>query len=194
MAKSKSKKRHHRRVGAASLNPGSPLVKLATVAAGFLLADKINAPINKLNTIAPTATTPGSTRLDPTIVMAGEIGAGALLLFSKRRAGAMGMAKTVAGGLLVGAGLKRALSQFGVISGYQSVPVIGRRGVGGYQQVPVIGKMPSQLNGRPSQLSGGYGVNGGFPAAVNNGYIPHGSGPKVMGCVDPYAVAAGMTE
>ena len=101
----------------------------------------------------------------------------------------MGMIKTVGGGVLAGAGLKRALKSFNIISGYQGVPVIGRR-MGAYQGVPVIGGVrPSQLAGGPGQLQG-YRVNG-MPG--NNGYVPNGSGTsKIMGAFDPgNACAAG---
>jgi len=160
------------------------------------LADTVNGEIDKVNTPAPTpatATSPATQRspyLSGTVVMAGELGIGALLLLSKKKSGTMGMVKTVAGGVLAGAGLKRALKSFNIISGYQSVPVVGRR-MGGYQGVPVIGAVrPSQLAGGPGQLQGGNGfrVNG----MNNNGYVPTGSGSRVMGAVDPgNACAAG---
>lgn len=180
MAKKKHhKKRHHRSVGA--LNPRSPLVMLGSLAVGyFLAADSLNAAIDKFNiTPAPGAGGPATTKIPGTIVLTGEAGVGALLLLSKKKTGTMGLVKTVAGGILAGAGLKRALKTFGIISGYQSVPVIGRR-MAGYQAVPVIGATrPAQLAGSPAQLQGGFRVNG-----PNNGYIPTGSGAKVMGGFD----------
>lgn len=190
MAKKKHhKKRRHHAVGA--LNPKSPLVMLASVGIGYLMADTINGKIDQFNTTTTTPAgggTPVSTNtVSPTIVMVGELGIGGLLLLSKRKGGTMGMVKTVAGGVLAGAGLKRALKKFGVVSGYQSVPVIGRR-MGGYQAVPVIGGMrPGQLAGAPGpgQLQG-YRVNG-----MNNGYVPNGSGTsKIMGSVDPASACA----
>ncbi len=141
MAKIHKAKKHHRRVGRASLNPKSPLVMLGATAVGYLLADTINGQIDKILPAPP--------------------------------AGGTSSLPTIAGGVLAGAGLKRALKKFGVITGYQAVPVIGKR-MAGYQAVPVIGRVPSQLSGTPSQLEG-FRVNG---------YTPTGSGSKVMGSVD----------
>lgn len=166
-----AKKKHHkRRRSVGALNPRSPIVMLGSLAAGYLLADTINTPIDKLVTTA---------KIPAVAVTAGEVGVGALLLMSKKKSGTMGLVKTVAGGILAGAGIKRALKQFNIISGYQSVPVIGRR-MAGYQAVPVVGGVrPAQLAGAPAQLQGGFRVNG-----PNNGYIPTGSGSKVMGGFD----------
>jgi hypothetical protein len=104
-------------------------------------------------------------------VMGVEIGLGGLLLLSKKKS----MPMTIAGGILAGAGLKLALKKTGIISGYQSVPVIGanRHRMAGYQSVPVLGNtgMPPQLAGKlPGQLQGfrvnGYGSQG---SGVMNG-------------------------
>jgi hypothetical protein len=74
--------------------------------------------------------------------------------------------------LLAGAGVKRALKVLGVMSGYQSVPVIGRYKMAGYQSVPAIGKTPAQLAGKtPPQLSGYRPAGSGV-----GGYVPAGSG------------------
>lgn len=173
----KKRKGTKRRVGAASLNPGSPIVKIAAIAAGyFLAADPINNAIDKANIKAATATEPAGTRVGETIVMGAELGIGALLLMSKKKASFL---KTVPGGLLAGAGLKRALKKFGVIKGYQSVPVIGgARRMAGYQSTPVIGATrPAQLQGVPPQLSGYTPAGSGV-----YGYTPSGSG--VMGSCD----------
>jgi hypothetical protein len=44
--------------------------------------------------------------------------------------------------------LKRALQSFGVVTGYQEVPVVGRTLLKGYGQMPVLGYNPqSSLNG-----------------------------------------------
>lgn len=174
MPKHHKKRKHHyrrHRIGAASLNPSSPVVQLGSTAVGyFVTADPINGAIDKMNTKPATATEPATTRLNPKIVGIAEAGLGALLIFGKKKT----VIKTVAGGLLAGAGLKRLLHEFGVISGYQAVPVIGgvRRKMAGYQSVPVIGGMPPQLAGA-AQLQG-YRVNG---------YTPAGSG--VLGAVNP---------
>lgn len=162
------------------LNPKSPLVKLAAIAGGYLLADQINdafdkaIPASLTTATAATATAaakPATLSADTAdkILMGAELGIGALLLLR----GKPSLVKSLAGGVLAGAGLKRALIAADVVKatihGYQSVPVIG-----GYQKVPVIGSIPAQLQGTvskvPSQLQG-YRVNG---------YQPNGSG-AVMG-------------
>jgi hypothetical protein len=117
-----------------------------------------------------------------TVLPFAEIGLGGLLLLK----GKPSLLKTAAGGILAGAGIKAALKKFGVISGYQSVPVIGGKRIRGYQSVPVIGAY-DQASPSVAQLAGqnepgantpaalkGYGVNGLVP-----GYQPNGSG--VMG-------------
>ncbi|HXV99548.1 MAG TPA: hypothetical protein VEC93_14085, partial [Anaerolineae bacterium] len=116
-------------------------LKLAALAGGFFLGDTINGRIDSLltKTTAATATTPATTSSTPTMLATvGEIGLGGLLLMRKKQAGAMGVVLPVAGGLLAGAGIRRALKTMGIITGYQSVPVIGRHRMAGYQSVPVI--------------------------------------------------------
>jgi len=172
------KKKHHgkrrRRVGAMSFGSSGTLVTIASAVGGFVFADKINPLLDKL--VTPTAT-------NQTMVGAVQTGAGlgTALYLAKKARGPVKMIAQAAGGLAAGAGAKRLLKSMGVISGYQNVPVIGRRNVGGYQSVPVIGgPTPSQLQGmRPGQLQG-YKVNG---------YRPHGSG--VNGMMSP-GVAASM--
>jgi hypothetical protein len=130
----KSKRRGSRRRIGAALNPASPLVKLGAVAIGYFVAGK---PINDMiDKVVPT------TKIDGKIVGGATTGLGALLLMSKGRSSFI---KTVAGGVIAGAGLKRALVAFGVVkapiatapvqtvTGYGKVPTIG-----GYN-VPVIG-------------------------------------------------------
>lgn len=172
-------RRRRRSVGAMSLNPKSPLMMIAAVAGGYFLADTINPMIDKFYPNAATAPATGFSLSDPnTIKMAGELGLGGYLLLSKGKASLL---KTGAGGILAGAGLKRALVKMGVVTGYQSVPVIGRR-MGGYQAVPVIGsRTPAQLSGGPAQLQGGFRVNG---------YQPTGSGVmgKVSGLYEGHGV------
>jgi hypothetical protein len=180
----KKTKRHKRRKSGlgAVLNPKSPIIKLAAIAGGYFLGDTINTFLDTLIpdslTVATPATAtaaakPATLSADSAdkILMAGELGLGALLLLK----GKMTVVKTVAGGVLAGAGLQRALVSFNIIAptpstgvhGYQRVPVIG-----GYQRVPVIGGVPAQLQGTvsktPSQLQG-YRVNG------PGGYVPNGS-------------------
>lgn len=165
----KKHRKHSRKVGA--LNPSSGMTKLISLAAGYFLADTINPVIDK---VVP-ATVLSSTTAAKYIPAAAEIGLGGYLLMKKGKAS---MLKTVAGGVVAGAGIKRMLRNTGTITGYQSVPVIGaaRKHVAGYQSVPVIGAMPAQLNGVPEQLSG-YRVNG------LGAYLPQGSGSNVMGSV-----------
>lgn len=166
MAKKSETRR--RKVGAAALNPSSPVVQLSSVALGFFLGDKINAPIDSL--VKGTAVTvPDTTNK---IVGAAQVGLGSLLVLGK---GKKSLIKTAAGGVLAGAGLKRLLKGFGIMSGFQSVPVLGnprRRSIAGYQSVPVLGSYI--VNGNPAiggnPAVGGYTVNGGY-----------GSGLKVMG-------------
>lgn len=161
-------RRRSRRVGAVSLGgKKSTGLKLLAVAGGFVLGDTINNAIDK---ILPKKTNADGTQTpNQTIGIVGEVGLGGLLLLRKKQT----MLTTIGGGVLAGAGLKRALKTMGVLKGYQSVPVIGKHRMSGYQQVPVIGNsgMPPQLSGRvPAQLQG-YRVNG---------YTPHGSGMGVL--------------
>lgn len=182
MAKGKKKrsKKGGRRRSMGAINAQSPLVRLAAVAGGFFMGDTINGAIDKVLPKTTTGTPPVSTisKATNTAAIVGEVGIGGLLLMGKK-GGTVGLVKTVAGGVLAGAGIRRALKQLGVMQGYQSVPVIGRHRMAGYQSVPVIGTngAPAQLQGVPSQLQG-FRVNGGLGF---NGYGAQGSG--VMGSV-----------
>jgi len=127
-------RRRHRRVGAMALNPTSTMVQAGTVVAGYLLAGKINPLIDKL-----------AGTMDAKIVSAVQVGLGGALVLGKL--GKRSMLTVVPGGLLAGAGIKRALTSFGVVTGYGDMPVVGRQ-VRGYQKVPVLGYNPqSSLNG-----------------------------------------------
>lgn len=167
MAKRKKGRRRSRRVGAISLGgKKSTGLKLLAVAGGFLMGDMINTQVDK---ILPKKTNADGTQTpNNTLGIIGEVGIGGLLLLKKKQS----MITTIGGGVLAGAGLKRALKTMGVLKGYQNVPVIGKHRMSGYQSVPVIGNgMPPQLSGRvPAQLQG-YRVNG---------YTPHGSGMGVL--------------
>lgn len=180
MAKSRTKHkvRRHRRVGALSMGRSSTGMKLLSIGAGYLLADTINPQIDKI--LPKTTDASGVEMPNETIGIVGEVGIGGLLLMSKRGNQMLKMG----GGILAGAGLKRALKKMGVLKGYQSVPVIGGgpSRLAGYQATPVIGTIPPQLAGVPGQLQG-FRVNGG---PFNNGYDSQGSG--VMGSV----IGAGM--
>lgn len=177
--KSKGRKGGQRRVGALNLN--SPVFKLLAVGGGFFMGDTINAQVDKIIPVKPAdPAVPGSPDKNNTLKTVGTIGLGGLLLMNKKGSPMVKGVTTVAGGLLAGAGLRRALKQMGVIKGYQNVPVIGRHRMAGYQNVPVIGHngAPAQLQGMaPSQLQG-FRVNGGLG---QNGYGSQGSG--VMGSV-----------
>lgn len=169
------RRRRSRRVGAVSLGKTSTLLKLGSLAAGYFLADTINPMIDKV--VPKTTDTTTNTQVpNQTIAIIGELGIGGLLLMKRTGKGMTGKALTVAGGILAGAGVKRAMKKMGVIKGYQSVPVIGRPKMAGYQSVPVIGSLPPQLGKIPAALHG-YRVNG--PA----GYLPHGTGAGVMGAI-----------
>lgn len=120
------------------MNANSPVVQIGALAVGYFLGDTINGPIQSLT----------GGKIDPKITGIAETGIGAMLILSKKKT----MTKTLIGGVLAGAGLKQSLKSFGVISGYGSVPVIGRRMVAGYGNVPVIGEIgynpgAKQLNG-----------------------------------------------
>lgn len=172
MARRRSKKTTHRRrsrrVGALALNPSSPLVKYGTIAAGFLLAKIVNTSLNGLIPASLKAKT-GS----PKIVAGAQAGLGALLIFSK---GKKSTVKSIAGGLLLGSGIKRLLDSMAAgapttITGYGNVDVIS-----GYGNVNVI-------SGRK--------MNGYTPNNSLNGYTPNmnlsGQRPlhnQVMGSAD----------
>ena len=102
------------------------------------------------------------------MVAVGQIGLGGALVFLKL--GKNSLISEVAGGLLIGSGLKRAMVVFKdgatTMSGYGDVPVIGAyktpgqlgRKVAGYGDVPVIGAYApnSALNGA-SKVMGSMG-------------------------------------
>jgi hypothetical protein len=154
------KKTHHRRrrsVGAMSLSSSGSLIKFGSIAAGYFLADKINDPID----------TAVGTKLDHKIIGVAQGGLGYLLAFK----GKTSMIKSVAGGVLIGSGLKRMLKEFGVISGFRSVPVLGNRRIKGFRDVPVIGVGPSALNGyNVPGVVAGYNVPGRAPKTMNGVY------------------------
>lgn len=163
MAKRKKTKktvRRRRRVGAVALNPNSALMTYAPIVAGFLLApqiDKLTAKIIPAN-------------VDGKIVAAAEAGLGALLVFGKGKPSVM---KKVAGGILLGAGIKRGLTEFGIggIGGYQMVNALN-----GYNKVQSIAGA-KRING---YVPGNNGMNG-YPTtreAING--IPAGMEGDLM--------------
>ncbi len=165
-AKKKSSTTRRRKVGAMALNVSSPLVMYGPIAGGFLMGDKINDQIDKM---LP------DDKVGQKIKGGLEGGIGAALVFMK-----LGKKKTVievvAGGVLLGAGVRRLLKEFGIITGYQSVPVVAKRHLNGYGAVPVVG------NGgyKTARTSLNGALNGVF-----NGYqvppVPYGAGANVMG-------------
>lgn len=188
MAKRKKhSRRRSRRVGAMSLGgKKSTGLKLLSVAGGFLLGDVINGAIDKMLPGTTDATTKVKTIDAKTAKLAtiGEIGIGGLLLLRKKKNAIL----TVGGGVLAGAGLKRALVSMGVLKGYQSVPVIGRHRMSGYQSVPVIGNtaMPPQLSGKiPAQLQG-YRVNGYTSQGSGVGMLADGNGSGITSTSSGY--------
>lgn len=147
----KSSRRRHRRVGAIALNPSSSLVRYGSIAAGYFLSDAVNSLIDK--------TTGG--KIDSRIVAGGELILGAMLVFGKGR---KGLLKTVAGGVLLGAGAKKGLKALNVISGYGAVPVIGN-----YGNVPVIS---------------GYNAPGTLAGYSPNASLNGNKKPSVVGSID----------
>lgn len=100
-SKKQKKSRGRRRIGAA-LNPSSPIVKGAAIAAGYFLGNTINPLIDKIT----------AGKVSDKIVGVGQTGLGALLLLSKGRSSII---KTAVGGVVAGSGLKRALVAYGVV-------------------------------------------------------------------------------
>lgn len=183
---------HHRRrrrhVGGFGLKGKDTTLKLLSLAGGFFMGKTINAGVDKIITkMTPAATPPvANTQSVSTIATVGEIGVGGLLLMMRKPGGTTGKIMKVAGGVLAGAGIRRAIGQMGFMNGFQSVPVIGRHRMAGYQSVPVIGQrtIPPQLAGNrmPAQLQG-FRVNG---------YTPTGSG--VMGSIGAIEGGSGLTN
>lgn len=133
MAKRRKNKKtspRRRRVSGVALSAKSPIVQLGSIAAGYFLGDKINDALSNVT---------GS--LDPKIVAAAEA-VGGFLLRSKMK----GTAGQVLGGILIGAGAKKGLQSFGIISGLPTV--------GGYKDLRTIQGLPSSVRkvaGLPGQ-------------------------------------------
>jgi hypothetical protein len=142
-----------RKNGALSFNASSPLVKFGSIAAGYFMSDAINEPIEKAV----------GDKVDGKIVAAAEAVAGFLLSMRGKKT----TLKVAAGGILLGAGLKKFLKETGVIKGFDDVPVIG-----GYDSVPVLSgyttrpigingyTVPQPMASKPSVM-GGINVNSG---------------------------------
>jgi len=193
--KKHTKRRRSRRVGALGIGKGDTGLKLLAIAGGFFLGNTINTQIDKMLPKAdppPGSTTPSTipSKTAQTAAMVGEMGLGGLLMLRKRSP----MMLKVAGGVLAGAGIKRAFNVMGVmtgIGGYQNVPVVGSHRMAGYQNVPVIGanQIPAQLAGArtPPQLSGYRPAGSGV-----GGYLSQGTG--VMGSIGNCDKGTGITS
>lgn len=157
--KKKSKPtRRRRRISGMSFNASNPIVQYGPMVVGYFLADKINPIIDKVA---------DPTKIDSKIVAGGQIGLGAAYMFLKK--GKKNPLLNVASGLLIGSGVKRAMSAFGLgniaINGYQSVP-----SVSGYQNVPSIGRRVHQL-GAYNPGPGGMGMNATKQVVSSNGLL-----------------------
>jgi hypothetical protein len=153
-AKKSGGTKRRKKVGAMSLTANSPLVKFGSIAIGYLMGDTLNQKL--IDKLFGTPTDPVKTGK---MVAIGQIGLGGALVFLKL--GKKSLVSEVAGGLLIGSGIKRAMVVFKegatTMSGYGDVPVIGQyrtpgqlgRKVAGYGDVPVIGAYApnSSLNG-----------------------------------------------
>jgi hypothetical protein len=147
-------KRRHHRMGGLSLKmtATNPIVKYGSIVAGYLLADKINPQIDTLT----------GGKVDTKIVAAGEAGIGAFLTFGP---GKKSVVKTAAGGFLLGLGIKRGMTAFGIgnaLGGYGQIPVIG-----GYGQIPVIGNVRRMGAYAPNSSIGVYSPNGSLGSQMN---------------------------
>lgn len=115
-----AKKSHsrRRRVSGMALSAKSPLVNYGSIAGGYLMGDKISEALVKA---IPS--------LDPKILAAMQAVGG--FLVRKNVKGTLGQ---VAGGVLMGSGVKAGLKSFGIISGLPTV--------GGYKDLKMINGLP----------------------------------------------------
>lgn len=156
MAKKRKKSTNKKRVGAMALSASSPLVMYGSMAAGFFLGDKINSAID-------TAT---GGKIDTKLIAGGQVGLGALLVFKK--GGKKSAIKTIAGGVLLGAGAKRAMTAFGLagLGGFYDVP-----GINGFQDVPAVGGYQRNMRriGNSNPGNGGMGWSASHVAVGSRG-------------------------
>lgn len=154
----KSKTYRRRRVGAAGkmLNPNGPLVKWGSVALGYFMGDKLNDAIEKAT----------GDKVDGKIIGAVEAGVGLMLMTRK---GKKSLPLSLVAGVLTGAGVKKSLSEFGVINGFSDVPVIA-----GYKSVPVLNGYTT----RPGQMAG-FTVPQPIHKSVMGAVCENGSGSGV---------------
>ena len=152
MARKETHKKSHRRhhIGAMSLSASSPLVKYGSIALGYIAATTIN---NGIDGVVPSSMKTNTNY--GKLAAVGEVGLGALLAFRKGKKSTIG---TIAGGILIGAGLKRGMSALtssstaATTSGYGQIPVVGS-----YGQVPVVGRRVAGYT--PNQSLTGYTPN-----------------------------------
>lgn len=152
MAKRKSSKKRKGRVGAAgALSAKSTVVKAGSLIGGYLLSDKIQEQMDKML---------GQSGVDSKWINLALAGGGLYYLFMYK--GKKNLPLSVIAGLLAGAGAKGALTDFGILSGFSSIPVVGNM-----RNVPVLGNYAVP---QPS-LSG---INAGYevPNASIIGAIP----------------------
>lgn len=153
--KSSKKTTRRRRVGAVALNASSPLVKYGSIAVGFILGDKVNALLDKA---IPA-------NVDAKIVAAGELGLGYFLAFGK---GTKKLPQTIIGGIMIGAGIKKGMSSFG-IGGFQMVPAVG-----GYRSVQAVGA-PKRLGGYNAGRNGLTGYSTFRNGTIDGGLMNSGT-------------------
>lgn len=148
--KRKAKKTSHRRrrVSGVALSAKSPLVTFGSIVAGYLVGDKIN---DALANVVPAS-------VDPKIVAAAEAVAG--FLIKKKMKGVAGQA---IGGILIGAGAKKALKEFGVISGLPTV--------GGYRDLRTVNGLPSPVRRVAGLPGAGQSPSMQVIGAISGGYM-----------------------
>lgn len=140
--KSAKKTSRRRRVSGVALSAKSPVVQLGAIAAGyFFLGDKINDALSNVT---------GS--VDPKIIAAAEV-VGGFLLRKKMK----GTAGQVLGGILIGAGAKKGLQEFGVLSG---LPTVGNfRTIQGLPPVRKVAGLPGEGMSPSMQVIGAISQN-----------------------------------
>jgi hypothetical protein len=144
----KTKKTSHRRrrVSGVALSANSPIVNFGSIAAGYFLGDKIN---DALSSVTGT--------IDPKIIAAVEA-VGGFLLRKKMK----GLPGQVLGGVMMGAGIKKGLQEFGVINGLPTV--------GAYRPLSNVKNLPAsvrKVSGLPGQ---GQSPSMSVIGAINDGY------------------------
>ena len=144
----KAKTTRRRRIGGlGKLNASNPIVKFGSIAAGYFLADKVNAAVDKV-----TGTMDG--KLVAGIQTFGGLVLNGTVPMIKKK---LPLPLVIVGGVVAGAGVKRGLTEMGVINGFHDVPVLG-----GYRDVPALGG----YNPTPGASMNGYNVPSRVMGAV----------------------------